>query len=122
AGGLSDPASVRAEAERLLATDKGRAALHAFFVEWLEYKQILGQSRDDLSNFADQVSPLLIEETRAFIDKIVFQDEGDVADLMTANFTVLNQELASFYGMGGVSSGGWEPVTRPEGRGIGLLA
>lgn len=122
AGGLSDAASVRAEAERLLATDKGRAALHAFFVEWLEYKQILGQSRDDLSNFADQVSPLLIEETRAFIDKIVFQDEGDVADLMTANFTVLNQELASFYGMGGVSSGGWEPVTRPEGRGIGLLA
>ncbi len=123
AGELSDPAVRAAEAERLLADHpRKRDGLRTFFNEWLRFRTVLGQSREDDPLFAQNISPLMVEETRFFIDTLVLGDRGTVHDLMLADFTALNQHLSSFYGYGGVTGTDFARVTRPPEWGRGILA
>ncbi len=124
AGELSDPAVRAAEATRLLT--KGQHpryldGMRIFFNEWLQYRTVLGQSREDDPTFSEVISPLMVNETRFFLDTLVFGDKGTFADLMTANFTALNGDLAAFYGYGDTASDEWSKVTRPPEYGAGLL-
>ncbi len=121
-GQLSDPAVRTAQASRLLRTPGGRAVVLRFFREWLEYGLIEGKTREDVPDFAAK-APQLIQETERFIQEAIFTDGGDYEHLMTADFTMLTQELAAYYGYGqDVATGDWARVTRPAERGIGLLA
>lgn len=119
AGQLQGAAALRAEAERLVATPRGKEALAGFFLEWLEYKKVLGQSRADASNFATDISPLMVRETTEFVTAVLEQG-GGVTELMTANFTSVNATLAQFYGLSGASSDAF--VTVPRQQGVGILA
>lgn len=121
-GELSDTAALRSHAVRLLETSPRRyEAMRAFFLEWLQYSRALGRSRDKMPSFAEEITPRLVEETRFFLDTLVFGDKGNVSDLMKANFTAVDQTLAQFYGFG-ESSGDWTRVDRPEEHGQGILA
>lgn len=121
-GALGDPAALRAQAERLITEHPRRFdSMRNFFFEWLEYGKVRGQSRADNPDFAQQISPLLIEETRMFLDEIVFAENGDVKRLMTADYTAVNGTLADFYGFGETDDG-WVKATRPPGQGLGILA
>lgn len=119
---LSEPVARRAQAERLLGTSSGHEGMRTFFSEWLRYRRVLGQSREDDPAFATEVSPEMVEETRAFLDAVVFDKNGTVHDLMMADFTMLSPTLSQFYGYGGVSASGYQEVSRPEEYGMGLLA
>lgn len=127
AGELSDPAVRQAEAVRLLSSpsDGGHPryleGMRTFFNEWLKYRTVLGKSREADPSFADVITPLMVEETRYFLDTLVFGDKGTFADLMTANFTALNGPLAAFYGYGDAAATGWSKTTRPPEYGGGLL-
>lgn len=120
AGALSDPAVRRAEAERLLDSGNARATVSAFFREWLGYEKVRGKSREDDPDFAGVISPLMVTETQSYLDYIV-RNDLTIQDLMTADFTTVDSELASFYGLPSPDEP-WEPVTRPAGQGVGILA
>jgi hypothetical protein len=120
-GALATPEALEAESRALLAASSGQEALRAFFREWSGYGRIIGTDRANVGNFTKNVAPLLTEETKRFIDAIVLDGNGTVQDLLTSPTTYMNASLAAFYGYGaGTESFG--PVTRPAGRGIGLLA
>jgi hypothetical protein len=122
AGALGDPVALKAEASRLLATLAGAETLLNFYREWLEYAKVLGQSRDAEPEFAGTISPLLIQETEAFLSEIIEKRAGDVSTLLTADFTFLNGRLSSYYGMGGLgASAPFTEVKRTPGHGIGIL-
>src|SRR5690606_14990973 len=122
-GGLSDPSVRAAEATRLLADHpRRREGMRGFFNEWLKYRTVLGKSREDDPTFADSITPLMVEETRGFLDTLVFGNNGTVHDLMTANFTSLNAGLSAFYGYGGVTGEEFELAPKPPEHGMGILA
>jgi hypothetical protein len=120
-GALGTPDAVAAEARALLATQPGQDALMQFFREWSGYERVLGADRAGAAEFPTLVAPFLAEETRRFLEAVVFTGSGGVKDLLTTSTTFLDVNLATFYGYGaGVTD--FASVQRPAGRGIGLLA
>ncbi len=123
AGALQNPAVRRAEAQRLLSSHpRAKEGLRTFFNEWLRYRSVLGASRVDDPRFSAEISPLLVQETREFLDHMVFAKNGTLRDLMTADYTMLSRELSDFYGYGGASTEQFTEVTRPANYGRGILA
>lgn len=118
-GELASAEALLGEAQQLLATDRGQAALRQFFREWLAYERVLGSNKDGLPEFRE-IQQSQVAETRQFIDEVV-QGGGGVKDLLTAKFTFVDAQLASFYGFG-ASSGPLTKVDRPAHYGAGILA
>jgi hypothetical protein len=120
AGQFDSDEALIAEARDLLQTARGREAFHRFFGEWLGYGRIRGKAKESVPNFGP-LAELMFEETRMFLDEIVYVQNGGVRDLLTAPFTFVNSELAQFYGYGDVA-GDFERVDRPAEWGAGLFA
>jgi hypothetical protein len=115
-------------AKSMIATDAGKQALHRFFEQYLGYSGVTSMQKPNIGSFAT-VSPDMIQETRAFINQIVFQNAGGLEDLLTATTTNPSRALATYYGTGNAYTGGfpspatdYASVTRPAALGIGVLA
>src|SRR5262249_40437188 len=99
AGKLTDPAGRRAQAERLLADDRARDAVHRFHAMWLGYRAIPG-SADLLASFAS--------ETTHLIDRVAFDEPASYLTLFTSPDTYLDDTLADQYGLPHPTGGaGW---------------
>jgi len=128
-GNLGDLTSM---AKSLLATDQGKAVLQHFFEQYFDYANVTSMSKPNIeakSPKFSEVSNDMLNETRAFIDDIVFQKNGGLKDLLTANTTNPSKTLASYYATGNAYSGGfpmpsndYASVTRPAGTGVGIMA
>ena len=62
----------------------------------------------------------MVQETRAFINQVVFQNAGGLEDLLTGNTTNPSRALAAYYATGNMYTGGfptpasdYASVTRP---------
>lgn len=123
-GELDDPEARYEEAKKLLATERGGEVVHQFFEEWLNYRDILTVSRAKTPDNFEAVRPKMALETRRFLETLLFEKEGNISDLLTANYTIADQELASYYGF----SGGSADITQDGGSevertyGLGLFA
>ncbi|MCY1058075.1 DUF1592 domain-containing protein [Nannocystis sp. SCPEA4] len=119
-GALATPEARLAEAGALLSTPRGKDVLHLFFRQWAKYPQVESKVKIDIAAF-DDIRMRMIDETRRFVDEVVFAQDGDVRALLTAPFTVLDATLSQFYGFGQVA-GDSAVVERPADWGVGLLA
>lgn len=117
---LRDPEVRLAQARRLLQTDAGHEKVFEFFRGWSGYQQVVGTVKNDVPNFSD-VKVSMVRETERFIESVVYEQAGGVHELLTADFTSLDSQLAEFYGYGAVV-GEAEVVQRPAQWGVGLLA
>jgi Protein of unknown function (DUF1592)/Protein of unknown function (DUF1588)/Protein of unknown function (DUF1595)/Protein of unknown function (DUF1585)/Protein of unknown function (DUF1587) len=109
AGALRSPEQLAAEARRLLADPRARAAVANFHAQWLQLSHIdtLDRNATVYPDYHGGLPPLWKSETEAFLDHVVFEDEaGDVATLLTAPYSMMNAELRAFYGVG-------EPAAEP---------
>ena len=120
AGELDSAEARVAEARELLATPGGQEVLDSFFRQWLGYAQVTTKVRNDVPQF-ETLRPAMVEETRRFVQQVVVEEGGDVTDLLTAAFTFLTPELASFYGYGS-GDASFAMTDRPSEYGAGLLA
>lgn len=122
---LGNPADL---AKSMLATDAGKQTLHRFFEQYLSYGSVTSMQKPNIASFAS-VSADMVQETRAFINQVVFQNGGGLEDLLTATTTNPSRALATYYGTGNMYSGGfpapgsdYASVTRPAALGLGVLA
>lgn len=121
-GELNDPEVRVAEAKKLLMTPRGSEVVRQFFEEWLSYRDVLTVSRSRTPDNFEAMRPKMVKETESFIDALVFDKGGLLTDLLTADFTVADQELAAYYGFSGGSgdlgNGSAAEVTRDWGLGV----
>jgi hypothetical protein len=97
-----------AQARRLL-TGSPHAAQQVARVlkEWMRLDQL--SQIDRVTTVADSfatLSPLFDQETDAFIAEVMKNTDGTLSTLLTANFTMVNDKLAAFYGVP-YSGTGW---------------
>jgi hypothetical protein len=108
AGQLETEDQIRAQAEAMIASDDARKALYTFFDELFRLR-FLEQAEKDLETFP-MFSPTLAEamrqETILLLHDIVWQNDGDYRDLFTADYTYLNDALATAYGIDPPGIGG----------------
>ncbi len=126
AGELVTDAGIEAQAERLLADPRSRAAVQDFFAQFLDLGRLDGITRDPA--LFPLFTPTLAASARAeidlLIDDLVYRRDTDVRQLFSTRHTFVNSELAALYGLAadGATPITFVPVDLPEdGPRAGLL-
>ncbi|MBK7859915.1 MAG: DUF1592 domain-containing protein [Archangiaceae bacterium] len=109
-GDLTTQAGVRAQVERMLAMPAA-AVTTGFGSQWLSLTE-LGRLAVDLSG---QLRIDMALETQALFDHVL-RDKRPARELFTADYTFMNQNLASHYGVSGVSGTALTRVAVPQGQ------
>jgi hypothetical protein len=122
AGELATPDQVRGQTERMLDDPRARAMVSEFHAQWLKLPALATISKDEaVYPGFDALRPAFEAETRAFVEHVVFDGEGDVQTLLTAPYTFVNDELAALYGVALPAGTALERVDLPAGQRAGLL-
>jgi hypothetical protein len=99
---LHDPATLKQQAQRLWSSPKARVSLYSFLQQWLETERMTSEPKDPMAfpAFTPQVAKDLEQETRLFLEGIVFEPGGDrsLRTLLTATYGYLNAGTAKVYG------------------------
>lgn len=110
-GELSNPAGIRTNAQRLLADPKAREVVRFFFDKLLPIESLSALERDaTYPTFTKKIGGLLRTETQTFLENEIFTGPGTWPGIFTAKYTYVNQELASFYGLTGVTGDTFQKV------------
>ncbi len=124
AGELDDTAGVVVQAARMLDDPKAHATIADFHAQLLDYDHYLDLHKDEgwYPEFDPEVmGPAMQLETERFIDAVIFEDEGNFSDLLTAPFTYVNQDTAWVYGLEGEYGPELERVFLDETQRSGIL-
>ena len=120
AGELTGDKLLLAQMRRLLRDSRTRRLAEHFTCQWLH---IRGFDQNDDKNeklyptFPEMRGVMYEESVRFFED--MFRNDGPVLDLLSADHTFLNERLAKFYGIDGVTGSKWRRVDGVQSRGRG---
>lgn len=113
-GELDDDEAVAAHARRLLEDPRAEGAIQSFFHRYLELEHLEGLTKDPevFPDFSPGIAELMREETEAFVHAVLVDPAGDRrwSTLMTADWSMMNAELAAYYGVEGPSGETFERV------------
>ncbi len=101
AGELTTDAGIRKQVKRMTADAKAKRVATEFFGQWLgfyHFDQHKGVDTTRYPEFTAEVRDSMYDESVAFFEHIVRKDRP-VSEILTANYTFLNQPLAKFYGV-----------------------
>jgi len=97
---LSTAAQIRSQAQSLLnQTTDAQRAVGDFALQWLGVQGLGDESR--VNTGFDNVRDDMLQETRDFVNHVIFNSTGTYEELLTAQYTVASSELASYYGYAG---------------------
>jgi mono/diheme cytochrome c family protein len=122
-GQLSDPAILERHVRRMLADPRSETLVSNFAGQWL-YLRNLQAARPDprlFPDFDDNLRQAFRRETELFFESIK-QEDRSVLDLLGANYTFVNERLASHYGIPNIYGSHFRRVALPaDGPRGGLL-
>ena len=120
-GRLSAPGMLDKQAKRLLADSRSETLATRFATQWLRLNDVDHILPDAIlyPYFDRTLGDSLIRETQLFFESIVREDRS-VLDLLTADYTYLNERAAKHYGIPNVTGTAFRRVEVPEYR-RGLL-
>ena len=128
AGKLRDPQVLDAQVERLLADPRSDAFFRPFVTQWLNMDQPITLTMSHFNKqdfkFGRNMKASMKEETIQYIARL-FADNRSARELISSDWTMMNDILAVHYGYDGVDGGELRKVTlkpRPDDpRGGGVL-
>ncbi|HET9220542.1 MAG TPA: DUF1592 domain-containing protein [Terriglobia bacterium] len=114
AGRLRNPATLEQQVKRMLADPRSESMVTNFAAQWLYIRDIDSKIPDQLlfPDFDETLRLAFRRETELFIDSIL-RDNRSVVDLLTANYTFLNERLAKHYGIPNIQGSHFRRVTFP---------
>ncbi len=118
---LREPGVLDAQLQRMLKDERVRGMAEEFGARWLGVRDFVanhGRSLKDFPAFTPAVRDLLAEEPVRFFEDSL-RNNRPVDQLLTADATVLNDALASFYGIPGITGNSWRRVEKLSAHGRG---
>jgi hypothetical protein len=113
-GRLRNPAVFEKQVQRMLADPKSQAFIINFTGQWLNVRGL--KTAEPVVNifpdFDDNLRSAFQREAELFFDSIVHEDRS-VLDLLTGDFTFVNERLAKHYGIHNVYGPQFRRVTLP---------
>jgi len=115
-GSLLTDAGLAAQVPRMLADPRSRALIENFSGQWLQLRALenLAIDRSMFPEYDDDLRADMLSEATLFFGDMVASDRS-VLDLIDSRDTFLNERLAAFYGVPGVSGKSFRRVPLPEG-------
>ena len=121
-GRLKDPAVVDRQVRRMLADPRSEALAKNFAGQWLRLRNISGALPSDVlfPDFGESLREDFVRETELFFDSVIRADRP-ITELLTADYTFLNERLAKHYEISGVYGSDFRRVLLDDDRRRGLL-
>jgi hypothetical protein len=118
-GTLRNPALFDKQVARMIADPRSRALSTRFAAQWLRLQDVDKIRPDGLlfPYWDGSLSEAFVKETELFFDSIV-RENRSVLDLITADYTFVNERLARHYGIANVTGAEFRRVTRPALSGV----
>jgi hypothetical protein len=123
-GELSKPDVLRAQVHRMMADPRAISLTRDFAFQWLNIaKMDTINPSAALFGYASgvyDVRPALKKELELFMDSIL-RSERSVVDLLTADHTFMNEQIAMLYGLTDIKGNGFRRITLKDPNRFGLL-
>jgi hypothetical protein len=120
-GRLHEPAVMEAQLRRMLKDERMRGMAAEFGARWLGVRDFVanhGRSLTHFPEFTPALRDALAEEPVRFFEDLLVNDRP-VADVIAADAVVINDLLATHYGIPGVSGPEWRRVEKVSAYGRG---
>jgi hypothetical protein len=101
AGGLGDPATLRAQVTRMLADARAHDAIATFHTQWLDLGKLPAITKDPTlyPQFTPALRAAMQAETLAFVEDVLGNGDGRLDTLLTASYSILDGPLFDLYGV-----------------------
>ena len=121
-GTLRAPGVLTAQVKRMLADPKSEALSTRFGSQWLRLQDLEKIYPDALlfPYYDYKLGEALKKETELFFDSIVREDRS-ILDLLTADYTFVNERVARHYGIPNINGDDFRRVTLADENRRGLL-
>jgi len=121
-GRLSDPAVLEQQVGRMLRDPRSSALVDNFASRWLELSKLPGVVPDTelYPEFDENLREAMEQETKLFVASQVHENRS-VVELLTADYSFLNDRLAAHYGIRNVYGNHFRRVTFADATRGGLL-
>jgi hypothetical protein len=121
-GALADPKTLDAQVRRLLADPRASSLVSNFAFQWLKMRGLDEVEPDAVvfPNFDDSLREGFRKEMTMFIESVIREDRS-VLDLLSADYTFVNERLALHYGIPNVRGDQFRRVTLTDQNRWGLL-
>jgi len=121
-GTLHTPLVLNQQVRRMMADQKSDALIANFAGQWLYLRNLKSfqPNSNEFPDFDDNLRQAFRRETELFFASIMHEDRN-VLDLMTADYTFLNERLAKHYKISGVYGSHFRRVTVTDDARKGLL-
>ncbi|HYR85765.1 MAG TPA: DUF1592 domain-containing protein [Terriglobia bacterium] len=115
AGKLKNPAVLDAQVRRMLGDPRSESMVTNFAAQWLYLRDIEAKQPDEVlfPNFDETLRSAFRRETELFLDSIL-RENRSVLELLTANYTFVNERLAHHYSIPNVQGSWFRRVTLPD--------
>ena len=121
-GALADPKTLDAQVRRLLADPRVSSLVSNFAFQWLKMRGLDEVEPDAVvfPNFDDSLREGFRKELAMFVESVIREDRS-VLDLLSADYTFVNERLALHYGIPNVRGDQFRRVTLSDQNRWGLL-
>ncbi len=121
-GRLSEPRVLEGQVRRMLGDSRSEALASRFASQWLRLQDADKNSPEPYlyPDFSGQLREDMIRETQLLFDHLVREDRS-LLELLTADYTFINERLARHYGIPGVAGPEFRRVQYPNDRRRGVL-
>lgn len=121
-GALADPAEYDRQVQRMLADRRAAALVNSFAVRWLHVDDLEAVVPDPqiFPRFNNALRQDFSTEMNLFLTEVLLQNKS-ILELLTADYSYLNERLASHYGMRGVQGTQFRRVQLTDVNRHGLL-
>jgi len=111
-GRLKDPATLERQVRRMLKDRRAEALSTNFAGQWLNLRgmQSAGPLPTIYPDFDDPLRQAMRREVELLFDRVV-RDDRSIVDLLTADYTFVNERLAKHYGIQGVYGSRFRRIT-----------
>ena len=111
-GKLKDPAVLEEQVHRMLADARAQSLASNFAAQWLYLRDVEAKTPSPrlFPDFDLSLAQDFQRETELFLESI-FRENRSVLDLLSANYTFVNERLARHYGIGNVFGTNFRRIT-----------
>jgi mono/diheme cytochrome c family protein len=123
AGKLRAPGEIEAQVRRMLADDRADALVENFTGQWLQLRNLEAKAVPDLlmfQDFDDNMRKGFRKETEMLFGYIL-RDDRSTLELLNADYTFVDEQLARHYGIPGVYGPQFRKVKLTDPNRYGLL-
>ena len=111
---LREPAVLRGQVERMLKDGRSQRFIEDFLGQWLSLRKIAATDPDRklYPEFGPYLQDSMVAETQAYFRELIEKDL-DASHLIKSDFAMINEKLATHYGIEGVSGSQIRRVALP---------